>query len=95
MHQCHHCESFIPPQIQQCPNCAQPEQQHNKAKFGLKRGMQFLMGASVMMTLAACYGAPPPMPNTDCPATFDGTEQPCKNESPAANDETSENESEN
>ncbi|PKL74871.1 MAG: hypothetical protein CVV27_18270 [Candidatus Melainabacteria bacterium HGW-Melainabacteria-1] len=54
-----------------CPHCdykPSPRLRHR-----LKRSLQLVLGASVTMTLAACYGTPPPMPE---PCDDKGT-SPC------------------
>lgn len=80
MQQCSNCQGFVPPALQVCPHCQQ--QPAKNFRLGLKRALQLVLGTSVTMTLAACYGAPPPMP-TPCDDNKD-TEQPCPSPSPSA-----------
>jgi hypothetical protein len=81
MHPCSHCEGFIPAQASQCPNCHRAPQRG--LKRGLKRAFQLMLGASFTMTLAACYGAPPPMPLPPCDDTAEEVDKPCTTPSPS------------
>lgn len=75
MHQCQQCEGFIPSQLQACPNCDPMPQ--GKFSRRLKRTLQLVLGASVTMTLAACYGSPPIQELCD-----DGSAPPCETQTP-------------
>jgi hypothetical protein len=84
MRQCSHCEGFIPQDLSKCPNCLR-----NKPSFKhrLKRATQLVLGSSIAMTLAACYGTPPPIqpcdttqdPGTTCVGTPDPNSTPDSN----------------
>ncbi len=51
---CPRCDGFVPGHLRACPNCeAQPSRW---ARVG-----QALLGFTGLITLAACYGAPPPI----------------------------------
>lgn len=96
MIQCPACSGFIPAAQAQCPNCEiapceglAVESTSPSVSKRLKRSVQWILGASLSMTLSACYGAPPPLPNTDCPPNPDGTEQPCDNATPPSDESPS------
>lgn len=68
MHQCSHCEGFLPSQTQnQCPHC------DVTFKKGLSRPLkrmgQLVLGAGAALTLSACYGSPPPASLPPCDDT--------------------------
>ena len=73
MHQCHACPGFIPNAHTNCPQCGSGFKPSLMQRF--RRVMQILLGASVTMTLAACYGIAPPMP-LPCDDKEDG-QKPC------------------
>ena len=76
MNQCEGCHGFIPVQVSMCPNCQRKEK---TSKPYFKRAIQLVLGASVTMTLAACYGTPPPMPVDPCDDDSKGeTKQKCE-----------------
>lgn len=84
MHQCPHCEGFLPPQIQDhCPHC----DLSLKKRFAhpLKRMGQLVLGAGAALTLSACYGAPPPASFPPC----DDTNQNGQTTPPQPNDTSS------
>ncbi len=51
---CARCSGFVPDHLRACPHCA-------SATSRLGRLGRALLGLTGMMTLAACYGAPPPI----------------------------------
>lgn len=83
MHQCPHCEGFLPPQFtHQCPHC------DASLKKGLPRPLkrvgQLVLGAGAALTLSACYGAPPPASMPPC----DDTKQSDTQTAPQSDDGT-------
>ncbi|MGE3725903.1 MAG: hypothetical protein AB7I41_10155 [Candidatus Sericytochromatia bacterium] len=80
MFQCDQCNGFIPTQLKTCPNC----QSVLKSSFRhrLKRASQLVLGASIAMTLSACYGTPPPLPLPDCNDLSEKSKEPCAKPSP-------------
>ncbi len=61
MRQCQACQGLVPPQLTDCPHCdALCVSPDAKKRHRFKRATQLVLGASITMTLTACYGAPPP-----------------------------------
>ncbi len=56
MNQCQDCHGFVPAALQTCPHCEPGRPGLSK---GLKRASQLVLGASITLTLSACYGVPP------------------------------------
>jgi len=63
MKQCRSCQGFVPPSYQQCPHCDRMIK--TSAARSWKLAANLFLGSSLTMTLSACYGTPPPMPECD------------------------------
>lgn len=91
MHQCHACPGFIPSAQSRCPQCGSSFRPSLLQRC--RRALQLVLGASVTMTLAACYGIAPPMPlpcndkedgQEPCPPSPTGSPTPSPSASPSA-----------
>jgi hypothetical protein len=81
MHQCPHCEGFLPPQRQhQCPHC--DARLKKGGSHSLKRVGQLFLGAGAALTLSACYGAPPPASLPPCDDTQQSDTQATPGDNP-------------
>lgn len=82
MFQCDQCNGFLPAQLKACPNCGAGLKPTLLKRF--KRASQLVLGASIALTLSACYGTPPPLPLPDCNDQSEKNKEPCATPSPSA-----------